>query len=400
MSLIQSRLGGMTLLMSCRVAGLQHHLGVKFWAQLKAGDVLTLRREPANAHDPRAIRVEWRGAMLGYIPREANFAAAQLMDRSIELTARIGELRMFGDPRERVIIEVSAAEAADEAPLASSHMLDAMVRAPHTPALVLAPDCPATGVIEERALAVLQAAATDIARLLSTPPRAIRTPSGREIQLWDSISISIDSDGRGLDVAHLGDKARAAPRVTLDLRSPVSREDWLEALQPTISRIVREHGLAAALGPLPLAHWLQASLRLTFADFVDFAALREQLLVHLAPDPLTRSLAQRIFAPSPDAAEFNWVCARASSLTILAVEAPRMLPFLHLLQRNRQSNIDQDASAEQLIARLEVLVPRLGADNGQPRALRVLDRPPASTDQAQAPRTAGQMLLIDDAAAA
>ena len=394
MSLTTRRLGAMTLLMSCRVAGFQHHLGVRFLSQLRKGETLTLRREPGNRHDPRAIRVEWRGAMLGYVPREANFAAAQLIDRGTALTARISELRAGGDPRQRLMIEVSAEAPVEEAAQPSSRTLSPALspgKGAVPPGLVLAPDPPATGAVHEKALEVLDDAVAAIAWRLATPPVAIQSGTGREVRLWESLSISVDAHGRSLKVAHLNDRPSAAPRITLDLRHPVSADHWLEALQPAISRIAREHGLAAALGPMPLAHWMQACLRLTFQDFVDFEALREQLLSQLLPDPLARSLANRIFAPSPEGAQFNWVCARLEALALLAVDAPRMLPYLHLLQADGESS--PAASAEQLLKRLMILNPGLGAEDRTPHLLRVLSRPP-QPDEQPAPKQQGQMDLI------
>ena len=400
MSLTARRLGAMTLLMSCRVAGFQHHLGVRFLSQLRKGEALTLRREPGNRHDPRAIRVEWRGAMLGYVPREANFAAAQLLDRGTALSARISDLRAGGDPRQRLVIEVSAEPPVEEVVSPSSRTLSPALsqgRGGIPPALVLAPDPPATGAVHEKALEVLDDAVAAIAWRLATPPVAVQSGTSREVRLWESLSISVDAHGRSLKVSHLNDKPTAVPRITLDLRRPVSAEHWLEALQPAITRVVREHGLAAALGPMPLAHWMHACLRLTFQDFVDFEALRDQLIAHLAADPLARSLANRIFAPSPDAAEFNWVCGRVEALALLAVDSPRMVPYLHLLLTDRGAA--QGATAEQLMARLKLLVPAFGSEKREPRVFRVLNRPPGADDPGPSQR-GGQLPLIGDAAAA
>jgi hypothetical protein len=383
----------MTLLMSCRVAGFQHHLGPRFMPQLKAGELLTLRREPANRHDPRAIRVEWRGAMLGYVPREANFAAAQLIDRGTALTARIAELRSGGDPRHRLVIEVSAEAPAEHPAPPVATTLCAVLLQGHggePPALVLADDAPASGAVHQKALEVLDDAVAAIARRLAAPNVAITSRTGREVRLWETLAIAVDSRGRELKVTHLNERPSMAPRVTLDLRRPVSAEHWLEAMQPVISRIVREHGLAAALGPMPLARWIHACLRLTFQDFLDFESLRRQLVSHLAADPLACSLANRIFAPSPEAREFNWVCARMEALALIAVDAPRMVPYLHLLHADR--GCDALASAEGLTGRLKTLVPGLGADKREPRVFRVLDRPREGGDAAAPQR--GQLPLL------
>ena len=65
------------LVQSSPLAGFQYHAGATVWNDLKVGDQLTLIREPGNAHDARAVRVEWRGvqlAALGIDVQRANGA--------------------------------------------------------------------------------------------------------------------------------------------------------------------------------------------------------------------------------------------------------------------------------------------------------------------------------------
>lgn len=78
------------------VAGLQYH-GLSLWPRLAAGDALTLVREPDNPHDRYAVRVDWQGWKLGYVPRVQNTAVAQMLDRGELLHARIAELIVEGD---------------------------------------------------------------------------------------------------------------------------------------------------------------------------------------------------------------------------------------------------------------------------------------------------------------
>lgn len=74
---------------------------------MKEGDTLQLRREPDNPHDARAIRVEWRGRMLGYLPRAENRAVAAVMDRQEgRVEARIARLRDHSNPWQRVLVDV------------------------------------------------------------------------------------------------------------------------------------------------------------------------------------------------------------------------------------------------------------------------------------------------------
>src|SRR5262245_27995005 len=53
--------GARMLVQSSPLAGYQFHAGSRVWEELKVGDKLTLSREPDNAHDRNAVRVEWQG---------------------------------------------------------------------------------------------------------------------------------------------------------------------------------------------------------------------------------------------------------------------------------------------------------------------------------------------------
>ena len=94
------------LIQSSPVAGFQFHDGKQLWGQLKVGDPLTLVREPGNPHDTRAVRVEWNGRMLGYVPRAENDAVARQLDRGNKLEARIVRLTRHRDPWKRIEFEV------------------------------------------------------------------------------------------------------------------------------------------------------------------------------------------------------------------------------------------------------------------------------------------------------
>ena len=73
---------------------------------MRVGDVLTLIREPDNRHDGKAVRVEWRGHKIGYVPRRENADVARLMDGGQMLTARIVRLAEVRDPWSRVRFEI------------------------------------------------------------------------------------------------------------------------------------------------------------------------------------------------------------------------------------------------------------------------------------------------------
>jgi hypothetical protein len=94
------------LLQDSPLAGFQYHAGRTLWPQLRVGDALTLVREPDNSHDARAVRVEWRGHMIGYVPRRENAGVARLLDQGQVLEARIVRLSDVRDPWSRVRFEI------------------------------------------------------------------------------------------------------------------------------------------------------------------------------------------------------------------------------------------------------------------------------------------------------
>ena len=88
------------------LAGFQYHHGEALWQQLAVGQTLQLVREPDNRFDDRAVRVEWQGHKLGYIPRLDNAAVSQLLDKGERLEAVIARLAESSNPWERVGVEV------------------------------------------------------------------------------------------------------------------------------------------------------------------------------------------------------------------------------------------------------------------------------------------------------
>lgn len=94
------------LVQSSPLAGFQYYAGKVHWEAMQAGDALTLVREPDNPHDARAVRVEWRGEKLGYLPRAENRSVAEELDRGGRVEARIAALREHHNPWKRVLIEV------------------------------------------------------------------------------------------------------------------------------------------------------------------------------------------------------------------------------------------------------------------------------------------------------
>ena len=88
------------------LAGFQFYDGKTLWDEMKAGDALTLVREPDNAYDANAVRVEWNGNRLGYIPRRENADVARQMDRGAAVKARILKLTQARNAWQRIAFEV------------------------------------------------------------------------------------------------------------------------------------------------------------------------------------------------------------------------------------------------------------------------------------------------------
>lgn len=94
------------LMQRCPLAGFQYHDGEELWPYLTVGDSLELVREPDNQHDGHAIRVDWNGRKLGYVPRAENHTTARLIDQGKWLEARIGGLENHGNPWRRMTVEI------------------------------------------------------------------------------------------------------------------------------------------------------------------------------------------------------------------------------------------------------------------------------------------------------
>ena len=94
------------LVQSSALAGFRYAEAAAVWPDLATGDALELVREPDNPHDANAVRVEWRGRKLGYVPRSENGALAWAMDRGEALRARVSRVAEHRNPRRRIEFEV------------------------------------------------------------------------------------------------------------------------------------------------------------------------------------------------------------------------------------------------------------------------------------------------------
>lgn len=94
------------LVQSSPLAGSQYYEAGELWRSMQVGDALALIREKDNPHDTRAIRVEWRGHKLGYVPRAENRSVSEAMDEGQRVSARISRLKAHPNPWKRVEIEI------------------------------------------------------------------------------------------------------------------------------------------------------------------------------------------------------------------------------------------------------------------------------------------------------
>jgi hypothetical protein len=94
------------LVQSSPLAGIQYYTAKEWWAEMQASDRLELIREPGNRHDANAIRVEWKGHKLGYVPRRENEAVAQAMDQGTRLEASISKLQRHRSPWQRLKMDI------------------------------------------------------------------------------------------------------------------------------------------------------------------------------------------------------------------------------------------------------------------------------------------------------
>lgn len=99
-----------TMLYTGPIAGFGHAEGPRLLQRLEAGDAVQLVREPHNPHDERAVRVDWNGRKLGYIPRVDNAPVAQCLDVGGVLVARILRVRRSGNVWDAVELEIEPAE--------------------------------------------------------------------------------------------------------------------------------------------------------------------------------------------------------------------------------------------------------------------------------------------------
>jgi hypothetical protein len=101
---------GPNVLLIAPVAGYQYHQGGTVEAEFQPNDVLTLTHERDNPHDPLAMRIDWQGVKLGYVPRPHNAEIAARLLAGEKLSARLAAFDEGAPPWERVVVEIQTTQ--------------------------------------------------------------------------------------------------------------------------------------------------------------------------------------------------------------------------------------------------------------------------------------------------
>ena len=65
---------------SFEIAGVEYYEALFAIEEMKVGDELILKREYDNIYDENAVEIYYKDIKLGYIPRNANYSIARIMD--------------------------------------------------------------------------------------------------------------------------------------------------------------------------------------------------------------------------------------------------------------------------------------------------------------------------------
>ena len=88
------------------VAGFQFYDGPRLTGVMKPGDRLQLCAEPENPYDEFAVRILWKGRMLGHVPRSDNRHISRLLQQGAPVTCRIKQIRAHAPTWKQLKAEV------------------------------------------------------------------------------------------------------------------------------------------------------------------------------------------------------------------------------------------------------------------------------------------------------
>ena len=88
------------------IAGFQYHDGPAVFHRLHPGQYLSLVAEPDNPFDPFAVRIDYEGLKMGYVPRSDNRHLSRLLRQDARLWCRVREVNEDEWPWRAVRVEV------------------------------------------------------------------------------------------------------------------------------------------------------------------------------------------------------------------------------------------------------------------------------------------------------
>lgn len=93
------------------IAGFQYHDGPTLLHSLSPGQALALIAEPDNPFDAFAVRMDYQGRKLGYVPRSDNRHISRLLRQDVHVWCRVFKTDEDEWPWRAVRVEVGMGEA-------------------------------------------------------------------------------------------------------------------------------------------------------------------------------------------------------------------------------------------------------------------------------------------------
>lgn len=88
------------------IAGVRFHELNSVIDEIAEGNKLTLIPEPSNKFDPNAVKIEYQGFMLGYVPKRISSEVVAMIEVGKEVKCILTELNKNADPWEKVKVEI------------------------------------------------------------------------------------------------------------------------------------------------------------------------------------------------------------------------------------------------------------------------------------------------------
>jgi len=80
------------LLNKFSVAGFYYYEGPEIVQKMEPGEILNMKPEPKNVHDKYAVELQYKGTMIGYIPRSDNRHISRLLQQGLNMVCTIREV--------------------------------------------------------------------------------------------------------------------------------------------------------------------------------------------------------------------------------------------------------------------------------------------------------------------